>query len=109
MPAWSPDNSQIAFQSTRSGNSDVYVMNADGSNVRRLTFTDSYDGAPSWSPDGRQLVFSSRRTGAYELWIMNADGSNQHRIPNTSPALYPSCHLMVTKLRSPATATTTDG
>ncbi|MGB9723151.1 MAG: TolB family protein, partial [Chloroflexia bacterium] len=49
-PAWSPDGKKIAFQSERSGGTDIYVMNADGSGVTRLTNHPAYDGEPSWSP-----------------------------------------------------------
>jgi Tol biopolymer transport system component len=56
-PAWSPDGRRIAFQSNRDGNWEVYVMNADGRNVRRLTDDDGEDGEPSWSPDGKRIAF----------------------------------------------------
>jgi TolB protein len=48
-PAWSPDGTKIAFVSDRDGNGDIYVMNADGSNVIRLT-NEGYNFEPSWSP-----------------------------------------------------------
>ena len=61
-PSWSPDGSQIAFQSTRDGNSKIYVMDAaDGSNPRPLFLERSYDGEPSWSPDGSQIAFENVR------------------------------------------------
>ncbi|MCI0494320.1 DUF5050 domain-containing protein [candidate division KSB1 bacterium] len=47
-PVWSPDGTQIAFQTSRDGNFEVYVMNADGSNQQRLTNHSSWDGWPSW-------------------------------------------------------------
>jgi Tol biopolymer transport system component len=57
-PAWSPDGSRIAFVSDRAGGfPELYVMNADGSDVRRLTDNAVIDGNPSWSPDGTRLVF----------------------------------------------------
>ncbi len=48
FPCWSPDGQRIAFQSCRDGNFEIYVMNADGSGVRRLTDDPKFDGAPSW-------------------------------------------------------------
>jgi len=69
-PAWSPDGTRIAFASNRAGDSDLYVMNADGSGVTRVTVDPRDDSYPTWSPDGRQLVFHSgfeRRFGLYLL------------------------------------------
>ena len=59
MPAWSPDGSQIAFESDRDdGNHEIYVMNADGSNPRNLTNSGfSFNYSPAWSPDGSQIAF----------------------------------------------------
>jgi Tol biopolymer transport system component len=71
-----PQGGKIAFQSTRDGNHEIYVMNSDGTNVVRLTNDPSYDVDPEWSPDGQKLVFSSDRDGDYEIYVMNADGSN---------------------------------
>jgi dipeptidyl aminopeptidase/acylaminoacyl peptidase len=50
-PAWSPDGTRLAFYGERGGNSDIYVMSADGTDVRRLTRDASDEGYPSWSPD----------------------------------------------------------
>jgi hypothetical protein len=50
-------------------------MDADGTNQRRLTNNEAFDGAPSWSPDGAQLVFASDRDGNDELYVMNSDGA----------------------------------
>jgi TolB protein len=49
-PTWSPDGSLIAFVSSRDGNSEIYVMRADGSAVQRLTNNAAWDGQPNWSP-----------------------------------------------------------
>jgi Tol biopolymer transport system component/outer membrane protein OmpA-like peptidoglycan-associated protein len=82
-PAWSPDGSRIAFQSDRDGDPDVYVMNADGSDVRQLTNSPGFDGAPSWSPDGTRIAFASERTGNSDVFVMGADGSGQTPITQT--------------------------
>ena len=76
-PAWSPDGTRIAFNSTRDGRNAIYVMNADGSNPVRLS--GGFD--PAWSPDGTRIAFeagdaSARGTGSLAIWAMNADGSN---------------------------------
>jgi Tol biopolymer transport system component len=91
-PSWSPDGRWIAFSSTRlkDGNPEIFKMRPDGSQVTRLTFTDTSgevspdDGFPSWSPDGRSIVFSSTRAnGQHDLWIMRSDGKNPRRLTNT--------------------------
>ena len=102
-PAWSPDGSRIAFMAQEANASgtnpdyNVFVMNADGTDIERLTDAPGEDGWPAWSPDGSQIVFSSARddcsisdapdcgsTGDIgpwaDVWIMDADGSNQRRL-----------------------------
>ena len=64
----------IAFSSTRDGNWDIYVMNADGSDLTRLTNATGADLAPAWSPDGRSIAFTSNRDGNAEIYVMNASG-----------------------------------
>jgi Tol biopolymer transport system component len=81
-------NGKIAFVSERDGNEEIYVMNADGSNVQRLTFdpvgSPKSDVNPAWSPDGTRIAFVSNRNGNYEIYVMNADGSNQQRLTSSS-------------------------
>jgi Tol biopolymer transport system component len=77
-PAWSPDGRRVAFQSSRDGNWEIYVANADGSNVRRLTDDDARDGEPSWSPDGNRIAFV--RDG--RLYEMQATGQGAHGLEN---------------------------
>ncbi|MBK7780679.1 MAG: PD40 domain-containing protein [Ardenticatenia bacterium] len=76
----------IAFESMRDGNAEIYVMNADGSGQTRLTNNPAVDRDPAWSPDGRQIVFASTRddslVGNVEIYVMNADGSGQTRLTN---------------------------
>ena len=80
---------QIAFSSHRDGNYEIYVMDADGGNQRRLTNNPAWDGSPSWSPDGKRVVFESRRDGhamngipTAEIYVMDADGGNQQNLTN---------------------------
>ena len=86
-PAWSPDGQKIAFVSVQDGNADIYVMNADGSEPRRLTEDAAWDADPTWSPDSNQIAFASNRDGGdgFQIYVMNADGSNQTRLPNNRP------------------------
>ena len=71
---------KIVFQSDRSGNWDIYAMNADGSNLVQLTDDPGADEYPVWSPDGSQIAFYSDRDGNCNIYLMNADGSNQRRL-----------------------------
>jgi Tol biopolymer transport system component len=82
-PTPSPSNKRkIAFGSNRDGNDEIYVMDEDGTGVRRLTNTLAYDGQPSWSPDGTRLTFISDRDGRNGIYLMNSDGSNVNKLAN---------------------------
>ena len=78
------DGSKIAFSSTRDGNLEIYLMNADGTGQTRLTTNAAIDGEPAWSPDGSKLVFSSSRSGNGDIYRMNADGSGLLRLTTSS-------------------------
>ena len=79
LPIFSPDGSRIAFMSQRDGNSEIYVMNRDGSGVRRLT--NNLGGIhATWSPTGTQIAFTSDRSGSPQIWVMDADGLNVRRL-----------------------------
>jgi Tol biopolymer transport system component len=82
-PAWSPDGRKLAFVSRRDGNSEIYVMNADGSGQENLTHHPASDSHPSWSRDGRKLAFVSRRDGNSEIYVMSADGSGLRNVTRT--------------------------
>ena len=74
---------QIAFASERDGNSDIYIMDADGGNVRQLTDSPEEARAPAWSPDGSQIAFASGPSlGTRGVYVMNADGSNVRLLTN---------------------------
>jgi Tol biopolymer transport system component len=80
-PAWSPDGTRIAFDATADGVPGLFVMDADGSDLHRVTTCDqdeacSGEGSPSWSPDGTRLAFWSDREGQEGLWLVEVnDGS----------------------------------
>lgn len=83
-PAWSHDGNRIAFTSSRTGDPEIYVMDADGANPVRLTITEGVNYAPAWSPDGSRIAFASTRTGNAEIYTMKADGSDTVRLTNNS-------------------------
>jgi dipeptidyl aminopeptidase/acylaminoacyl peptidase len=74
------DGDVIAYTSEQAGNSEIYVMNADGSNPQRLTDDPAYDAWPVWSPDGSQIAFMSNRSGNPDIYVMDADGGNLRQL-----------------------------
>jgi len=78
--AWSPDGKRITFSSRRQVvDLQIYVMNADGNQVSKLTTGDSSNYFPSWSPDGKKIVFTSGK----DICIIDADGSNVVNLTHT--------------------------
>jgi Tol biopolymer transport system component len=84
LPSIAKTNGKIAFTSTQDGNTEIYVMNSDGSSRTRLTNNPAFDGDPAWSPDGTRIVFTSTRDGNEEIYVMKADGSGQTRLTNNA-------------------------
>jgi hypothetical protein len=83
-PMYSADGKRIAFESSRDGNAEVYVMNADGSNQRNVSnYPGADDHGPVWSPDGKQILFYSGRAGSWDLFQMSSDGQNLVNLTNT--------------------------
>jgi Tol biopolymer transport system component len=96
FPQWSPDGTEILFHSNRDRidnqvQFDIYVMNSNGSNVRRLTDNIDSETGAAWSPDGTQIVYQRKLTdNSEQLFIMDADGSNQQQITfSTADSVYP--------------------
>jgi serine/threonine protein kinase/Tol biopolymer transport system component len=86
--AWTPKE-QIVFVSQNSGNDDIWVTNADGSDQRQLTSKAGINNNPTVSADGRFIVFTSTRTGAPHIWRMDNDGSNAKQLTSGSTEGFP--------------------
>ena len=78
--AKAPSTTKIVFASTRDGNSEIYIMNPDGSKQVNLTRHPSRDLAPAWSPTGEHIVFNSNRGGTRDIYIMDAEGRNVRKV-----------------------------
>jgi Tol biopolymer transport system component len=73
-PAWSPDGRQIVFVSGRAGSDDLFVMDAEITGERQVTFYTGFDKRPTWSPNGARIAFwSDRETGHAQIWVINVD------------------------------------
>jgi len=84
-PNWSPDGTRVAFQSDMfDENDEIYVMNIDGTGLKRLTHNSRTDETPVWSPDGTQIMFASfPEGGKHDIYIMNADGTGTRNVTGT--------------------------
>jgi Tol biopolymer transport system component len=92
-PSWSPDGKGIIFSlGSREIQNGFYIINADGSDLRFLSWNSNYDMYPNWSPDGSKILFSSCRNDSnpqgcssdrnYEIYSINLDGSDLTRLTN---------------------------
>jgi Tol biopolymer transport system component len=92
-PQWSPDGTRVAFASTRgeARNYDIYVMQADGQAVTRLTDHPAPDQDPAWAADGKSLFFTSERNGRGEIFRVWADSRKVDRVTSgLSRAIMPA-------------------
>jgi TolB protein len=93
-PAWSPDGKRLAVVLTRDEASQIYLINADGSGLARLTRGGNIDTEPVFSRDGKTLYFTSDRGGSAQIYQMPASGGEPRRVSfsgsyNVSPAVSP--------------------
>lgn len=87
--AWTPDG-RIVYSTRRGGNPDIWLMEADGTRQKQLTYDNGADTQPAVSPDGRYVVFASSRSGRNQLWRVDADGSQPLLLAETEGVRSPS-------------------
>lgn len=78
--SYSPDGRRIAMTLSGTGNSEIYIADSRGKNVRRLTTNKSNEASPNWSPDGRRLVYTSDAPGMPQLYQISVNGGAPQRI-----------------------------
>ena len=99
-PAWSPDGKQLAVVLSKDGPSQVYLMNPDGSNVRRITHSGAIDTEPFFSADGQFIYFTSDRGGSPQIYRMPSQGGDATRLTfegsyNVTPRVSPDGKSLV--------------
>jgi Tol biopolymer transport system component len=70
----------VIFYSDRNGRNDIYLMNGDGTGIKRLTDNKQQNYNQNWSPDGKKIAFSSFINNNYDIYVMNADGTDQKKL-----------------------------
>lgn len=100
-PVWSPDGAQIAFSNNSDGDNELYVIDADGDNLRQLTDNDTNDRDPVWSPDGEQLAYAGDQDSpsVLEIYVLTLEDETITRLTdasgsNSSPAWSPDGRLI---------------
>lgn len=98
-PAWSPDGSKLAIALSRDGLTQIFTINADGTNLRKVTSSAAIDTEPRFSPDGQALYFTSDRSGGPQIYKINIDGGEARRITfngtyNISPRISPDGKIL---------------
>jgi Tol biopolymer transport system component len=96
-PSWSPDGRYIAFASQRDGNSEIYMMNSDGTDQRRLTHFNGDDWQAAWSPDSTKIAFARGLNSNWDIYVMDVsdgglqgDVSLQRLTDNDTPDGFPA-------------------
>jgi len=109
-PAWSPDGLQLAFMSSQNGDPEIYMTDASGGNLKRITFAAGVSTSPAWNPKtGQTVAYVSDRGGVPQLYMMNADGTNSQKLdlPDSmgyviDPSWSPNGQLLAFSWRRPS-------
>lgn len=100
-PALSPDGTQIAFADDRSGSFNIWVINVDGTGIRRITTSPSIDDYPTWSPNGQTIAFSSNRSTNGDVHVYSTPAAGGATTQLTTPALTNNAKLNTQPTWSP--------
>ena len=100
FPSYSPDGKQMVFRSGRDGAKNLYIMDHDGRNIRRLTQGDWTDTMCDWAPSGEWIAFASDRDGNFDIWLLRPDGTGLRKLiggggRNTHPSFSPDGEWIV--------------
>lgn len=77
---WSPDGKELAYVGERDGEFDIYTIDVDGGEERKITNTPGLDDGPDYSPDGQYIYYNSMASGKMEIWRMAPDGSKKEQL-----------------------------
>jgi TolB protein len=98
-PSYSPDAKRITFESDRSGSQQIYVMDANGKNVKRISFGKGSYSTPVWSPRGDYIAFTRMYQGRFMIGVMFADGTGERIITdgyhNEGPTWAPNGRVLM--------------
>jgi TolB protein len=83
-PAWAPDGARIAFTIWDGDDAEIHVVDADGTDLRRLTRNEVDDNGPVWSPTGARIAFTRLTGGSNDVWSMRRDGTDKRRLTTGS-------------------------
>jgi Tol biopolymer transport system component len=89
-PTWSPDGSKISFASSRRGDRQLFIMDADGENVEQLTDLKNMGGRSTWSPDGTKIAFYRGPQGDHNIYIVDVNTKDIKKLTNGGDNLGPS-------------------
>jgi TolB protein len=98
-PCFSPDGSQIVFESDRGGSQQIYVMAASGGAAKRISFGEGRHSTPVWSPRGDYIAFTGQNGGSFAIGVLKPDGSGERILTtgfhNEGPTFAPNGRVLM--------------